>query len=82
MSTDVGKDFFITYTSADKKWAEWIAWQLEEAQYSTTFVIVPCNSLASSCNALALLYSMFYTSSNEEERGSWTTANWSLADVT
>jgi len=35
MSTDSDKDFFISYTSADKKWAEWIAWQLEEAQYST-----------------------------------------------
>ena len=35
MDTDTGKDFFISYTSADTKWAEWIAWQLEEAQYST-----------------------------------------------
>jgi hypothetical protein len=26
------KDFFISYNSADKTWAEWIAWQLEEAQ--------------------------------------------------
>jgi len=35
VGTDASKDFFISYTSADKKWAEWIAWQLEEAQYST-----------------------------------------------
>jgi tetratricopeptide (TPR) repeat protein len=27
------KDFFISYTSADRKWAEWIAWQLKEAGY-------------------------------------------------
>ncbi|MBV5337401.1 MAG: toll/interleukin-1 receptor domain-containing protein, partial [Deltaproteobacteria bacterium] len=27
------KDFFISYTGADKNWAEWIAWQLEEAGY-------------------------------------------------
>jgi WD40 repeat protein/3',5'-cyclic AMP phosphodiesterase CpdA len=26
-------DFFISYTSADRVWAEWIAWQLEEAGY-------------------------------------------------
>jgi WD40 repeat protein/3',5'-cyclic AMP phosphodiesterase CpdA len=26
-------DFFISYTSADRRWAEWIAWQLEEAGY-------------------------------------------------
>ena len=29
------KDFFISYTTADKAWAEWIAWHLEEAGYST-----------------------------------------------
>jgi hypothetical protein len=29
------KDFFISYTSTDRTWAEWIAWQLEEAGYST-----------------------------------------------
>jgi len=28
------KDFFISYNSTDKTWAEWIAWQLEEAGYS------------------------------------------------
>jgi hypothetical protein len=29
------KDFFVSYNKADKNWAEWIAWQLEEAGYST-----------------------------------------------
>jgi predicted component of type VI protein secretion system len=28
------KDFFISYNWADKQWAEWIAWTLEEAGYS------------------------------------------------
>jgi len=28
------KDFFVSYTKADKKWAEWIAWQLEHAGYT------------------------------------------------
>jgi hypothetical protein len=28
------KDFFISYTSADRAWAEWIAWQLEDCGYS------------------------------------------------
>ncbi len=28
------KDFFISYNRADKSWAEWIAWELEEANYS------------------------------------------------
>ena len=26
-------DFFISYTTADREWAEWIAWQLEDAGY-------------------------------------------------
>lgn len=29
------KDFFISYNRADRQWAEWIAWQLEEAGYTT-----------------------------------------------
>ncbi len=29
-------DFFISYTSADEQWAEWIAWTLEEAGYKVT----------------------------------------------
>jgi hypothetical protein len=29
------KDFFISYTKADGAWAEWIAWTLEAAGYST-----------------------------------------------
>lgn len=28
------KDFFISYASTDRHWAEWIAWQLQEAGYS------------------------------------------------
>jgi TIR domain len=34
MSLEVQKDVFIGYTSADARWAEWIAWQIEEAGYS------------------------------------------------
>lgn len=30
------KDFFISYNKADRAWAEWIAWHLEEAGYTTT----------------------------------------------
>ena len=28
------KDFFVSYNKADRDWAEWIAWTLEEAGYS------------------------------------------------
>jgi serine/threonine protein kinase/pSer/pThr/pTyr-binding forkhead associated (FHA) protein len=34
MSQQDHKDFFISYNRADQRWAEWIAWQLEEANYS------------------------------------------------
>jgi hypothetical protein len=29
------KNFFISYTSADRAWADWIAFQLRDAGYST-----------------------------------------------
>jgi hypothetical protein len=29
------KDFFVSYNGKDKEWAEWVAWQLEEAGYTT-----------------------------------------------
>jgi tetratricopeptide (TPR) repeat protein len=29
------KDFFISYSRVDRPWAEWIAWQLEDAGYTT-----------------------------------------------
>jgi len=32
---EASKDFFISYSNTDIKWAEWIAWQLEEAGYTT-----------------------------------------------
>ncbi|CAI7975404.1 hypothetical protein FRAHR75_180016 [Frankia sp. Hr75.2] len=32
-SSDPSWDFFVSYTAADRPWAEWISWQLEEAGY-------------------------------------------------
>ncbi len=32
---DTPRDFFISYTGVDRAWAEWIAWALEAAGYST-----------------------------------------------
>ena len=29
-------DFFISYTSVDETWAEWIAWIIEAAGFSVT----------------------------------------------
>ncbi len=33
----VSWDFFISYTQVDRPWAEWIAWELEEAGYHVMF---------------------------------------------
>ena len=34
MAEEDRKDFFISYTKADKAWAEWIAWELENEGYT------------------------------------------------
>lgn len=31
---DPARDFFVSYTDADRTWASWISWQLEKAGYS------------------------------------------------
>ncbi len=33
-NNEMHHDFFISYTHVDQSWAEWIAWNLEEARYS------------------------------------------------
>jgi hypothetical protein len=38
MIQDQKKDFYISYTRADRSWAKWIAWQLQEAGYTTVMV--------------------------------------------
>ncbi len=35
MPNGTTKNFFISYNRADRSWAEWIAWHLEEAGYTT-----------------------------------------------
>ncbi|WP_239341784.1 TIR domain-containing protein [Frankia sp. CiP3] len=32
-ASDGGLDFFVSYAEADQAWAEWIAWQMENASY-------------------------------------------------
>jgi hypothetical protein len=32
---DQERDFFVSYTQADRAWAEWLAWELEAAGYTT-----------------------------------------------
>ena len=77
------KDFFISYTSTDQKWAEWIAWQLEEAGYSTVlqawdirpgsnFVLEMDKATQEAERTIAVL-------SPEYLNGSYTKAEWAAA---
>ena len=34
MSGSARADFFVSYTQADRAWADWIGWQLEQAGYT------------------------------------------------
>jgi len=67
------KDFFISYTSADRQWAEWIAWHLEKAGYTTViqvwdfhpgsnFVLEMQRALENSRRAIAVLSSRYLQS--------------------
>ena len=60
------RDFFISYNRADENWAEWIAWQLEEASYSVmiqvwdfkaghNFVLEMQNAMADCQKTMAVL---------------------------
>ncbi len=77
------KDFFISYTRTDQKWAEWIAWQLEEAGYSTVlqawdirpgsnFVLEMDKATQEAERTIAVL-------SPEYLNGSYTKAEWAAA---
>lgn len=68
------KDFFISYNRADKQWAEWIAWTLEEAGYSVViqawdfrpggnFVLDMQQAAAESCKTIAVLSESYLKSS-------------------
>src|ERR1039458_6130187 len=66
LSTAPGPDFFISYTQADREWAEWIASTLERDGYSTVlqswdfspdsnFVIEMQKAAASALHTIAVL---------------------------
>jgi hypothetical protein len=67
-------DFFISYNSRDKHWAEWICWQLEDAGYSTViqawdfrpganFVVEMQDALTKASRILAVLSPNYLESS-------------------
>jgi TIR domain/SIR2-like domain len=77
-------DFFVSYTSPDRAWAEWIAWQLEDFGYSTAiqawdslpgydFVVWMDRAIRRARHVLIVL------SPDYEEAASFTLPEWSAA---
>ena len=77
------KDFFISYTNPDQPWAEWIAWQLENAGYTTiiqawdfhagtNFVANMQRAMTESACTIAVITPAFFTSPYTEAE--WTSA--------
>ena len=73
MDPDTPKDYFISYTHADQRWAEWIVWHLEEAGYSTllqawdflagsNFVHEMDTAAKQATRTIAVLYPDYFTS--------------------
>jgi tetratricopeptide (TPR) repeat protein len=77
------KDFFISYTSADRSWADWIAWTLQDVGYTTihqawdfrpgsNFVTEMKDALQNSDHTIAVYSPNYFTSGFGEDE--WTAA--------
>jgi TIR domain/inactive STAND len=77
------RDFFISFNKADRPWAEWIAWALEEKGYSVwyqhwdfgigqNFVLLMQQALEESKQLVAVLSENYFT-------GNFTAPEWSAA---
>jgi tetratricopeptide (TPR) repeat protein len=78
-------DFFVSYTSPDRSWAEWIAWQLEAEGYITTiqawdfrpgrnFVVAMQDAAVHAQRTVAVISPAFFASP-------YTSAEWAAAFV-
>ncbi|HKV95803.1 MAG TPA: toll/interleukin-1 receptor domain-containing protein [Candidatus Angelobacter sp.] len=80
------KDFFISYNKADRKWAEWIAWKLEDAGY---VVVIQAwdfrpgeNFVLKMQDALKNTAKMVLVLSEDYLNSSFTAAEWSAVFAT
>ena len=78
------KDFFVSHAGADRAWAEWVAWQLEQAGYSVELDVwdwavgrnfVTRDALDRCDRVVALVSSAYF------DRSRYTTEEWSAAVV-
>ena len=79
-----GTDFFVSHAGADRAWAEWVAWQLEQAGYTVeldvwdwaagqNFMTAMSDALGR-CDRVVALFSAAYF-----DRSRYTTEEWSVA---
>jgi hypothetical protein len=80
------KDFFVSYNKADKGWAEWIAWKLEQAGYT---VIIQAwdfrpgeNFVLKMQNALQTTNKMVMVLSEDYLKSSFTAVEWASVFAT
>lgn len=77
------KDFFISYNKANKDWAEWIAWILEEAGYQTVLqawdFTAGCNFPIAMQGALLDCERVIAILSNEYLDAQFTQPEWAVA---
>ena len=77
-------DFFVSYASVDRAWAEWVAWQLTEAGYAVeldvwdwaagqNFMTAISDALARCDRVLALFSAAYF------DRSRYTTEEWTAA---
>ena len=80
------RDFFVSHAGADRAWAEWVAWQLEQAEYNVeldvwdwaagrNFVTAMSDALDRCARVVALVSSAYL------DRSRYTTEEWSAAVV-
>jgi tetratricopeptide (TPR) repeat protein len=79
-------DFFVSHAGADRAWAEWVAWQLEQAGYSVELdvwdwaagqnFITKISDALDRCDRVVALWSAEYFA-----RSRYTTEEWSAASV-
>jgi hypothetical protein len=77
------KDFFISYAGSDRPWAQWVAWQLEQAGYSVELdvwdwaagdnTVLRMNDALTRARRMLALYSPAYF-----ERERFTTDEWTM----
>jgi tetratricopeptide (TPR) repeat protein len=78
------RDFFISYNQADRVWAEWIAWQLENASYTViieAWDFRPGNNLVSLMHTAAIIATrtIAVLSPDYLQDASYSEAQWSAA---